>query len=208
MTDAAAGNVGTEARAKIRVKVRALLAMTTDNGCTEAEAMAAAQKAADLMAEYNLSFATVDEVKAERYGARKRDINCGLGRRSPHEARLLAKTIAQLFGCRAWQTDDSRMVFFGTEADTEAAHQQYVIVVMAMEVEFAAYMRTPGRRDRRRNSRGSRTDFMDAMTSRLNRRLLDICAARAKRQAPRWRPRPAVRWCASPRRGGPRLCRG
>lgn len=44
----------------IRRRIRALRAMTTDNGCTEAEALAAAAKVMALMAEYGLDQAAID----------------------------------------------------------------------------------------------------------------------------------------------------
>lgn len=47
-------------REKIAARIRALLAKTVENGCTEDEAVQAAAKAAELLAKYNL---TVDEVR-------------------------------------------------------------------------------------------------------------------------------------------------
>ena len=43
-------------RDRIAAKVRALLAKTTERGCTEAEALTAAQMAADLMRDYDLLY--------------------------------------------------------------------------------------------------------------------------------------------------------
>jgi Protein of unknown function (DUF2786) len=52
--------------AKIIERVRALLAMTTKNGCTEAEAMTAAVKAAELMEQYDLELGDVRSLEDER----------------------------------------------------------------------------------------------------------------------------------------------
>jgi hypothetical protein len=66
MTDTQAATGGGAARAKIAAKLRALLAMTVENGCTGAEAMIAAQKAAELMQQHDLTCASVEDVKADR----------------------------------------------------------------------------------------------------------------------------------------------
>lgn len=41
-------------------RIRSLLEKTVENGCTEAEAMLAAEKAADLMAEYELTLTDIE----------------------------------------------------------------------------------------------------------------------------------------------------
>jgi len=53
---------------KIKAKIEALLAKTVDNGATEAEAKAAAEKAAALMLQY--------EIEAGEIGIRKEAKNC------------------------------------------------------------------------------------------------------------------------------------
>lgn len=55
------------ARQKIAAKIKALLAKTTERGCSESEAIAAAQKAAELMAAYNLNV-TEAELLSEGFG--------------------------------------------------------------------------------------------------------------------------------------------
>ena len=47
-------------KAKIAARIRALLALTVENGCTENEAMSAAEKAAELMREYQLSLSDAE----------------------------------------------------------------------------------------------------------------------------------------------------
>ena len=60
-------------RKKIKNRLMRLLAMTVENGATEAEALAAAEKAAKLMSEHNLSYRTVEEIEAEAYSDNRRD---------------------------------------------------------------------------------------------------------------------------------------
>ena len=49
----------------IKKRIRALLNKTVKNGCTEAEAMIAAKKVAELMAKYSLDRSTVDIMQRE-----------------------------------------------------------------------------------------------------------------------------------------------
>ena len=49
-----------DSRQKMLDRVRAILAKTMDNGCTEGEAMAALQKARELMAAYEISEAELN----------------------------------------------------------------------------------------------------------------------------------------------------
>ncbi|HZV20453.1 MAG TPA: DUF2786 domain-containing protein [Hyphomicrobiales bacterium] len=51
---------GSSKKAKIAAKIRALLAKTRENGCTEQEALEAAAKAAELMQEYQISLSDAE----------------------------------------------------------------------------------------------------------------------------------------------------
>jgi hypothetical protein len=164
-----------EARAKIRERVRKLLAMTVENGATEAEALAAAKMVADLMAEHDLTYETVDDVMAERYGARRQDANCGLGRKTQHEVWIVAEEIGRLFHCKCWTRkrpdEGTTCAYFGTEADTEAAHNMRRSFALTMESEFAVYLRSPECRRSREKPQSRRPRFMSAMAARVNSRL-------------------------------------
>jgi hypothetical protein len=175
---------GAEARANIKERLRKLLNMTIDNGATEAEALAAAQKAADLMAEHDLTYDKVDEVKAEPYGASRWDVNCGMLRKRPHEVRYVASEVGRLFNCRTWR-DGSQRVFFGTEVDAWAAHSMCGVICFAMEAAFEAYLSSPERRRSRLPTQSLRPSFMSGMAMRINSRLVEIRRARevATRQA-------------------------
>ena len=166
-------NTNTE-RTIIKAKLRALFAKTTENGCTEAEALAAAQKASELMSIYNLSYSSEDEVKSERYGARHRPMNGNLQRRNPHEVRYITNSIGQLFGCKTWRVEKNIRVFFGTELDTESAHNMCDMLCMTMELEFNKFTAShPTSLDRRI----IRKDFMFGMASRINSRIHQIITA-------------------------------
>ena len=168
-----------DARSKLKAKIRALLTMASGHGTTEAEAANAAEKAAALMREHDLAYDDIEEVRSERYGARKRDVNCNVKRRSLHEVAGCAKTVAKLFHCKVWRSRDDRVrIFFGTEHDTEAAHNLLDMLAAAMEFEFASYLRNPDRDNWQMHGRMIRPNFMAGMIERLNERITTIVAAR------------------------------
>ena len=72
-------------RAAIIKKIRALLNMSLENGCTENEAIIAAEKADELMLEYNLETKDIEEIESERWGKRgKSFVGGSYKRRSYH----------------------------------------------------------------------------------------------------------------------------
>ena len=86
-------------REKIAARIRALLAKTVENGCTEAEALAAAQLAAKLLQQYEL---TLDEVqlRATPFGRHQAQHVDLIGERL---ARVGA-AIAYLVGSTCWRS--------------------------------------------------------------------------------------------------------
>lgn len=89
----------------IKSKIRALLAKTTSAGCTEAEAIAAAQAAQRLMAQYG-----IDNPDAEDIGP--------LATRAS-DARLgLCQAVSKFCNVRGFQGQDRQIYFHGAESDT------------------------------------------------------------------------------------------
>lgn len=174
-TSATSGNK--DVRAKIIVKLRALLAKTTDKGCTEAEATAAAEKASELMEEYDLSYTDVEQVRDERYGKRARPFAGGSGRRrTHHEVSMVHRAIQEYCDCKAWYSG-SELVFFGSEADTETAHNLSDLIRGAMDREWASYLNSP-QREKGVHGRSLRSSFLLGMALRLSQRLREIKALR------------------------------
>jgi hypothetical protein len=166
-----------EQREKILKRLRAMLAMTAANGASEAEAMMAAEKASELMTEYDLSFEDVEQVRAERYGARKREFRSGSARRrTSHESSLCVGRIARLFDCRTWMSGQD-LVFFGAEHDTESAHYLTDVVRVAMDCEVARYLRSADRPDHI-HGKTLRTSFLLGMAIRINQRIDDMIAVK------------------------------
>ena len=132
-------------------RIRALRAKTVEQGCTEQEALAAAEKVASLLDRYGL---TLSEL--ERQACEGVSVETGRGRVGPVDDCVPA--VAAFFDCRTWgETGASgtlRHVFFGLPADVAAAHYLYALVEQAFETETARFQsgaiyaaaRTPARR--------------------------------------------------------------
>lgn len=156
-------------RDKIAARIRALLAKTVENGCTEDEAVAAAEKAAEMLARYNL---TVDEVQMRespftRHTESHRDWTAD---------RLwkVAAAIADLTGARYWTSARGvwpvEINFFGFEHEVDVAKYLFAICSRAMDgqvdrLDFAYRMlRTEVRRRKI-------IPFIDGMADRLHQRI-------------------------------------
>lgn len=170
-------------REAIKRRIRSLLAKTTTAGCTEEEAAKAAALAGDLMAQYDLSYADVHQVRSDsQYGPRARAnfVGGSKRRRSYHEVKMCVPYIARFFDCTSFwylQEKGGMLVYFGTEFDTEAAHLMTEMIRLTMESEFAAYLKA-NHNPLRKHGRTMRAGFMTGMAFRLNERLEEVKAAR------------------------------
>lgn len=127
---------------KLRTRIQGLRAKTTDNGCTEAEAMSAAAKVAELLDRYDLSLTDVEirEALCER-----REYETHHNKRIPLGDCIVA--IAAFCDCRVWRekspTGEARYVFFGLRSDIEAAHYLTDLIESAVRFELGCYKTTP-----------------------------------------------------------------
>lgn len=127
---------------KIIDKIRALLAKTTAAGCTEAEALAAAQAAQRLMLEHDIS---TDDV-------REREAFVTQDRRVPRArgiADWLAGSIADYFDCRVVKSvrydrltgrRGAQMRFFGREADVVMADWLLETLIRTAKRDYRAWI--------------------------------------------------------------------
>jgi hypothetical protein len=123
-------------------RIHALRAKTVAQGCTEEEALAAAEKAAELLDRYGLSLGEV-EFRAQPC--------MGIGIQT--NRRLLAPIdscvpgIAAFFDCRVWvEHVDSRplrYVFFGLRGDVAATEYLYNLVEQAFQTETDVFRASP-----------------------------------------------------------------
>ncbi len=128
----------TEAFDKLRTRIRGLRAKTIDNGCTEGEALAAAEKVAELLDRHDLSLTDIEirEAPCER-----REYETHRKKRIPLDDCIGA--IAEFCDCRVWrekdQAGEGRYVFFGLRADVEAAHYLTEVIDTAVRSELGRY---------------------------------------------------------------------
>ena len=123
---------------RLRARIRGLRAKTVDQGCTEEEALAAAEKVADLLDRYGLSLSELElrHQPCEGFG-----IDTGRKRGAPLDD--IVPAIAEFCDCRSWMetTPDKliRHVFFGLPADTAGARYLYEVIAVTVETGTAAF---------------------------------------------------------------------
>jgi hypothetical protein len=130
----------------IRAKLRALRAKTVENGCTEEEALAAADKMAELLSKHGL---TTEELDAVGYGRNE----VPLGRRSPLDQVWF--DVARFADCRAWyqRNEDGKLsvVYFGRPQDTLVAEYVYGVLKDACARALADFRASDAYKHRRTN---------------------------------------------------------
>ncbi len=164
-------------RTAILGRIRALQSKTTGAGCTEAEALAAAELAARLIEQYQVDLSEV-EIEAEGVVG----VTVANGKRRQHEAQWVAVAIAQFCDCRSWQDNKvgAGVRFTGLVSDVAMAKWLLVTVRNAMDSEFLAW-RT--RTMPEGNARSLRAAFTHAMAARVSQRLNALRASRAPARA-------------------------
>jgi hypothetical protein len=137
---------------KLKARIQGLLAKTTDNGCTEGEALSAAAKVAELLNRYDLSLTDVEI----------RDASCERLEYETHRNKRIPLgdcigAIANFCDCRVWRekspTGNARYIFFGLRSDVEAAHCLTELIDSAVRSELGRYKTTPGYRQFRHQER-------------------------------------------------------
>ena len=162
--------------AKIIERVRALLAMTTKNGCTEAEAIAAAAKAAELLEQYDLELKDVKSLEDERIAQQSRPFASDGRPREMHAAGIyVSLAIANFFDCKCWRSG-IEVIFFGMKDDVELAHAMLSMIRLAMDRELMDFMAGAGKGAG--HPRSVMVSFMKGMGHRLSNRLTQIKAER------------------------------
>lgn len=118
-------------------RMRALRSRTTERGCTEAEAIAAAEMLSRLSAQYNIALAEID-VPVEN---NKLD-TIQTGRSSLHESGNILKAIAEYTDIKVWKTRTETGIiisFFGAPNDVENARWLYDLCRNSLDTELSTY---------------------------------------------------------------------
>lgn len=159
---------------RIKAKIEALLSKTVDNGCTEDEALAAAEKAAQLMLQYEIE---VGEIGLRRDAATCKAIwvpYAFYGRKPIGGG--VAVGAAELFGCRVWATG-KQVCFFGLAQDAECAARTFQTITAAMLAEMARFKRSDTYHTQAchgTHGKSLMTSFLAGMGRRLYARLVEL----------------------------------
>jgi hypothetical protein len=169
--------------AKVKARIRALAARTTERGCSEAEAMAAAAKVGELLDIYGLS---MSEVELREEACLQRRIPLG----GPHRLALrwLFPALLRFCECRGWTDGREDFVLFGLEPDVEMAHYLLHVIAGALAHEEVRYRAGRDYAARRHQAQAVLRSFRYGFADRLSKRLDEMAEARhaaaeARRQA-------------------------
>jgi hypothetical protein len=166
---------------RVKGRIKALTEKTVANGCTEAEAMAAADMVGRLLERYALS---MDEIEIRTARCVQVEVPLGGRRRRPIDG--CVPTIARFCDCKVWlaraaardleQSDvdrtrlGSRYVFFGFETDTALATYLFVVIDRAVITETTAF-RQLNPRFRGVRLRQASASFQHGVVARVSERL-------------------------------------
>lgn len=156
-------------RKKMLEKVKAILAKTMDNGCTEDEAMTALAKARELMATYDIDEKELDALDQEKATIFRTDP------KDPYEIKFwLAKYVGKFTRCRAWADKKKIVSFAGMESDVIFATwlldtlQRFVMRALR---EFQKQRSIKGMT----NSNWTSASFVSGCSARISEKLKELC---------------------------------
>lgn len=122
---------------RVKARIRALVEKTVSNGCTEPEALAAAEMVGRLLERYALS---MDEIEVRESRCVQRSVLARGKQRRPIDGCVPA--IAQFCDCKVWLSRDesgSTYVFFGFETDTILADYLFRVIDQAIATELLLF---------------------------------------------------------------------
>ena len=130
---------------RLKTRIQGLRSKTTDNGCTEAEALLAAAKVAELLDRYDLS---LTDVEIRNGQCEQRQYETPRKKRIPLDDCI--GEIANFCDCRVWRekshSGNARYVFFGLRSDIEVAHYLTELIDSAVRSELGRYKNSAGYR--------------------------------------------------------------
>lgn len=163
---------------KLTARIQGLRAKTTDNGCTEAEALLAAAKVAELLDRYDLS---LSDVELHAAPCERRAYETHRKKRIPLDDCIGA--IAAFCDCRVWREKDpagtARYVYFGLRSDVEVAHYLTEVIDNAVRSELGRYKNSADyRRFRHQDRHLANGSFALGMVASIADKLIAMKAGR------------------------------
>jgi hypothetical protein len=163
---------------KLKLRIQALRAKTMDNGCTEAEALLAAAKVAELLDRHDLS---LSDVELRESACERRVYETRQKKRIPLDYCIGA--IGRFCDCRVWREKnaegETRYVFFGLPSDTEVALYLAELIDNSVRSELGRYKTTHAyQRFRHQDRHLAHGSFTLGMVMSIARKLTDMKDAR------------------------------
>ena len=166
--------------ARVKARIRALADKTVSNGCTEAEALAAAEMVGRLLDRYSLTMAEID---MRETACVELAVPAGGRQRRPIDGCVPA--IARFCDCKVWRDRGEAGAdykFFGFEPDTLLARYLFQVIAGAIAAECALFRRhNPALRGT--ELRRASDSFQYGMAARLAERLEAMHATRSEAMA-------------------------
>ena len=155
---------------QILQRMRVFQNRTVENGCSESEAMIAAQKLSELQGKYNL---TLTELDIEEMSFKAQNVSLGKKVRHPVYSALFG---LQDFCGVKMVISGTRLEIFGEPHKIENASYMVELIRITMDAEYARYKASWEYDDAkmRYHPRRIRADFMNAMAYRISGRLLKM----------------------------------
>jgi hypothetical protein len=158
-------------------RIRALQAKTVANGCTEEEAMLAAEKVGEMMAQYHL---TQTDLEFQADPIELRTVDRRQRQKEVSEDHCV-RAISRYCGVRCWfrtEGDRRKLVIFGNRADSD--HAEWLYKMIGPTIMAAAEVFKAANRDSYPNMtlfRRAILDFRIGMAQRISRRLIEMAIA-------------------------------
>jgi hypothetical protein len=162
---------------RVKARIRALAARTVERGCSEAEALAAAQKVGELLEVYGL---TMSEVELREEACLQREVVFADPRRVA--MKWLFPELLRFTECKGWTSGTDTLVLFGLEPDVLMAEYLLHVIGAALIQEEAAYRRGPHFAARRAQAQAVLRSFRLGFASRVAARLGELAEARQRSQ--------------------------
>ncbi|MDD2878647.1 MAG: DUF2786 domain-containing protein [Acidiphilium sp.] len=158
-------------------RIQGLRAKTVEQGCTEQEALAAAEKVAELLDRYGLS---LSELEFQAQPCEGIGIQTDRRRMGPIDDCIPG--IAAFFECRVWaerpHNAGFRYIFFGLRADVNAAQYLYELVERAFATETDGFRRSDLYRKMEGDRRSATNSFQYGLSRGITAKLRSLRATR------------------------------
>jgi len=160
----------TAQRESLLDKIRALLAKTVENGCTESEALAALAKARAMMDAYAVGGDELSLTKEEKAILRREPPDS----KDPYRIKqYLATSVAKFCECTVWRDRGGILVFCGLRADAQFA--TWLLDTLAAFVQNEIVSHLMGSVAEGQHRRRVIASFALGCTERISRRLDELC---------------------------------